>query len=83
MRVKHSWVLALLLTGCQLTQQTESDKTASPETNNPPTVTSSKPTTKPSESVESSKTVVTPQSQEDVWHRIATVSYTHLRAHET
>ncbi|NRF15210.1 lytic transglycosylase [Vibrio coralliilyticus] len=71
MRVKHSWVLALLLTGCQLTQQTESDKTASPETNNPPTVTSSKPTTKPSESVESSKTVVTPQSQEDVWHRIA------------
>lgn len=71
MRLTHSWVLALLLTGCQLTQPTDSSETSSPETNNPPAVKKAEPTAQPAKPVSKPKPVVTPQSQEDVWQRIA------------
>ncbi|MCL9782153.1 LysM peptidoglycan-binding domain-containing protein [Vibrio sp. S4M6] len=80
MRVKYSWVLAILLSGCQLTQST--DKNLPEQTNNP---SSSVKDTQPSSSSAYSSShsrseehsrhehVVsedTPQSQKDVWHRI-------------
>lgn len=73
MRVQYSWVLALALTGCQLTQQDPST-TQNSETNTPSTESSSiAKVSKPSASTAQSKPVpvVTPQTQEDVWQRIA------------
>ncbi|MFA0570074.1 LysM peptidoglycan-binding domain-containing protein [Vibrio gallaecicus] len=74
MRVKYSWALALLLSGCQLTQSDNQQQ--DPEPTNQPTpdhVVSSETTAEP---VIESKTqiqapVVTPQDQQDVWQRIA------------
>lgn len=71
MRLKHSWVLALLLTGCQLTQPSDSGEQSSSETNRPPTVNKTEPTAQTSTPISNPKPVVTPQSQEDVWQRIA------------
>lgn len=68
MRVKYSWVLALLLAGCQLTQPNNSEDNASSETNNPPTAKQTEPTPLPEAKL---TPVETPQSQEDVWQRIA------------
>ncbi|CAH0540963.1 Membrane-bound lytic murein transglycosylase D [Vibrio marisflavi CECT 7928] len=81
MRVKYSWVLAMLLSGCQLTQST--DQNLPEQTNNPPqSVKKAHPeseiaqTPSQSSSVENSHKVqhkvakVTPQTQKDVWHRI-------------
>ena len=70
MRVKHSWVLALLLSGCQLTQPTDSGEAVSPETNNP-TVKQTEPSAQPAKPIVKSEPVVTPQTQQDVWKRIA------------
>ena len=70
MRVKHSWVLALLLSGCQLTQPTDSGEAVSPETNNP-TVKQTEPNAQPAKPIVKSEPVVTPQTQQDVWKRIA------------
>ncbi|WP_367988362.1 LysM peptidoglycan-binding domain-containing protein [Vibrio sp. NTOU-M3] len=72
MRVTYSWVLALFLTGCQLTQPPQ-------QTNAEPTNTQAKPKVehtvnsevKPSKPVIKLKPVLTPESQEDVWQRIA------------
>ncbi|RTZ16130.1 LysM peptidoglycan-binding domain-containing protein [Vibrio aquaticus] len=71
MRVKHSWVLALVLSGCQLTQPTDSGEAVSPDTNQPETIEPAEPTAQPAKPVEKPQPVVTPQSQEDVWQRIA------------
>lgn len=73
MRFIYSWVLVLFLAGCQLTQPIDSSETKSPETSNPPTVVKTEPTVVPSKPVIKlkPKPVVTPQSQEDVWQRIA------------
>ncbi|MFY2507913.1 LysM peptidoglycan-binding domain-containing protein [Vibrio pectenicida] len=68
MQVKHSWILALLLTGCQLTQQTENKESPSKNTENPSELTSNHATRNLNNEV---KTVVSPQSQEDLWQRIA------------
>lgn len=70
MRVKHSWVLALLLTGCQLTQPTDSGEAVAPETNNP-TTKQTEPVAQPEKPVVKVEPVVTPQTQQDVWQRIA------------
>lgn len=70
MRVKHSWVLALLLAGCQLTQPTDSGEAVSPDTNNP-TVKKAEPVAKVKKPVVKAEPVVTPQTQQDVWQRIA------------
>lgn len=70
MRVKHSWVLALLLAGCQLTQPTDSGEAVSPDTNNP-TITPTEPVAQPEKPVVKVEPVVTPQTQQDVWQRIA------------
>ncbi len=71
MRMKYSWVLALLLTGCQLTQPSDSGEATSPDTNQSTSVKAVEPKAKPDEQVEDKKPIVTPQSQEDVWKRIA------------
>lgn len=70
MRVKYSWALALLLAGCQLTQQTQTDTTK--DTNKPIKPTPESVTKTPA-SVPSDKPLVTitPQDQQDVWQRIA------------
>lgn len=75
MRIQHSWVLALLLVGCQTTQPKDSGEAVTPETTNLPqaeqletTAHSAKPL---AEAVEKSEPIVTPQSQQDVWQRIA------------
>ncbi|MFW7524098.1 LysM peptidoglycan-binding domain-containing protein [Vibrio ostreicida] len=69
MQVKHSWVLALLLTGCQLTQQTETGNVVSPVTNQTSTM---EPTRSANHvSGATSNALVDPQSQQDVWQRIA------------
>ncbi|MEF1288524.1 LysM peptidoglycan-binding domain-containing protein [Vibrio sp. M260118] len=70
MRVKHSWVLALLLSGCQLTQPTESEDAVSSETNNP-SIEQSEPSAQPAKPIVNPEPVVTPQTQQDVWKRIA------------
>ncbi len=72
MRLKHSWVLALMLTGCQLTQpmdqETESNTTDSTTQVTKPVVA---PSTTPDEPAVEPTPAVTPQNQEDVWQRIA------------
>ena len=68
MQVKHSWILALLLTGCQLTQQTENKESPSKNTETPSELTSNHATRNLNNEV---KAVVSPQSQEDLWQRIA------------
>ena len=74
MRVKYSWALVLLLSGCQLTQSENPDQ-ASEQTNTSPTKevsqanVSSEAAAKEDQKVEAP--VVTPQTQEDVWKRIA------------
>lgn len=77
MRFKFSWVFALLLlSGCQ-SLQTESNTSAAPETNasqaksSQQTAEKVKPSDKTLENVAPEQPVVTPQTQEDVWQRIA------------
>ncbi|HAS6187438.1 TPA: LysM peptidoglycan-binding domain-containing protein [Vibrio vulnificus] len=77
MRFKFSWVFALLLlSGCQ-SLQTESNTSAAPETNASQAKSSQqaakkvKPSDKTLENVAPEQPVVTPQTQEDVWQRIA------------
>ncbi|OIQ25493.1 LysM peptidoglycan-binding domain-containing protein [uncultured Vibrio sp.] len=79
MRVKYSWVLALLLTGCQLTQPPESshtvdesdtsqaikDATTSPNLDEDTHIASTE-VTPDSDPVPE----ITPQTQQDVWQRI-------------
>ncbi|WP_456297426.1 LysM peptidoglycan-binding domain-containing protein [Vibrio sp. AK197] len=72
MRVKYSWVLALFIAGCQLTQpQQETTNTDSIDDTNHPQVAEKKidATDLSSEKV-IEEPVVTPQSQQDVWRRI-------------
>ena len=67
MRVKYSWALVLLLSGCQLTQSENPDQ-ASEQTNTPPTQVSQE-NDSPEATKEEQKDeapVVTPQAQEDV-----------------
>lgn len=71
MRVKHSWVLALLLTGCQLTQPTETGEAVTPETNQPTIIKPSESSTQTVKPVAKPIPEVTPQTQQDVWQRIA------------
>ncbi|HAS6319255.1 TPA: LysM peptidoglycan-binding domain-containing protein [Vibrio vulnificus] len=78
MRFKFSWVFALLLlSGCQSLQQTESNTSAAPETNasqakpSQQTAKQVTPSDKTLETVAPEQPVVTPQTQEDVWQRIA------------
>ncbi|ELV8690574.1 LysM peptidoglycan-binding domain-containing protein [Vibrio vulnificus] len=77
MRFKFSWVFALLLlSGCQ-SLPTESNTSAAPETNasqaksSQQTATKVKSSDKALEKVAPEQPVVTPQTQEDVWQRIA------------
>ncbi len=75
MRVKYSWALAFLLTGCQLTQSDNPDQ-GSEQTNQPTPdqQVKSEVVSTPSQSekaVEPPAPVITPQTQEDVWQRIA------------
>ena len=75
MQVKHSWVLALLLSGCQLTQPTDSGEAVSSDKNNPQQVAQTEPIAQPAKPVTQPDPVVkpqvTPETQEDVWQRIA------------
>ncbi|EJB0230263.1 LysM peptidoglycan-binding domain-containing protein [Vibrio vulnificus] len=77
MRFKFSWVFALLLlSGCQ-SLQTESNTSATPETNasqaksSQQTAEKVKSSDKTLKNVAPEQPVVTPQTQEDVWQRIA------------
>ncbi|EJE8557263.1 LysM peptidoglycan-binding domain-containing protein [Vibrio vulnificus] len=77
MRFKFSWVFALLLlSGCQ-SLQTESNTSAAPETNasqaksSQQTAKKVKSSDKTLKNVAPEQPVVTPQTQEDVWQRIA------------
>lgn len=73
MRFKHSWVLALVLSGCQMTQPTTPDsdvETTSDNTSTAPVVPATS-VTAPVESPVVAAPIVTPQSQQDVWQRIA------------
>ena len=73
MRLKHSWVLALLLSGCQVTQHTTQDSNTETNSNNTSStaVTPATPVTTPVEPEVTAPVVVTPQMQQDVWKRIA------------
>ncbi|UPQ88572.1 lytic transglycosylase [Vibrio sinaloensis] len=71
MRVQHSWVLALLLAGCQLTQPTETGEAVTPDTNQPTSTHPIKPQTEVVKPVAKPHPKVTPQTQQDVWQRIA------------
>ncbi|HAS8599378.1 LysM peptidoglycan-binding domain-containing protein [Vibrio vulnificus] len=77
MRFKFSWVFALLLlSGCQ-SLQTESNTSATPETNasqaksSQQTAKKVKSSDKTLKNVAPEQPVVTPKTQEDVWQRIA------------
>ncbi|EPU5980156.1 LysM peptidoglycan-binding domain-containing protein [Vibrio vulnificus] len=77
MRFKFSWVFALLLlSGCQ-SLQTESNTSATPKTNasqaksSQQTAKKVKSSDKTLKNVAPEQPVVTPQTQEDVWQRIA------------
>ncbi|KJY82329.1 murein transglycosylase [Vibrio galatheae] len=70
MRVKHSWVLALILSGCQLTQPTDSGEAVSPETNTS-TIKQTEPSARPAKPSVKPEPTVTPETQQDVWQRIA------------
>ena len=73
MRVKYSWALVLLLSGCQLTQSENPDQ-ASEQTNTSPTKEVSQANVSSGAIQEQPKVetpVVTPQTQQDVWKRIA------------
>ena len=81
MRVKFSWVLALLLVGCQSPQPVDTT-TSDDQAVNPPTQSATvkkkrKPQTTATlpagetESVEEERVALTPQEQDDVWQRIA------------
>lgn len=74
MRVKYSWALVLLLSGCQLTQPDNQDQ-ASEQTNISPAKEISQPEVSISkaekEQPKVEAPVVTPQTQQDVWKRIA------------
>ncbi|EGR0206104.1 lytic transglycosylase [Vibrio vulnificus] len=77
MRFKFSWVFALLLlSGCQ-SLQTESNTSATPETNasqaksSQQTAKKVKSSDKTLKNIAPEQPVVTPQTQEDVWQRIA------------
>ncbi|WP_117233473.1 LysM peptidoglycan-binding domain-containing protein [Vibrio maerlii] len=74
MKLKYSWAVALLLTGCQLTQQDTTDQgTVSTNTPKEQEQTQDKVQT-PSQSdqtVTAEPVESTPQEQEDVWQRIA------------
>ncbi len=72
MRVRYSWVLALFIAGCQLTQpqQEMSDTNTADNTNHPRVA---KANAKPARSDDKeiiNEPIVTPQSQQDVWRRI-------------
>ncbi|CAH0524964.1 LysM peptidoglycan-binding domain-containing protein [Vibrio hippocampi] len=81
MHKKHSWALALLLAGCQLTQPESSSTTTEPTNSPAETVSTTPPVSAPSDTAEikDDKTQsaikevkkTTPQDQEDVWQRIA------------
>lgn len=71
MRVQHSWVLALLLAGCQLTQPTETGEAVTPDTNQPTSTHPVKPQAQVVKPVAKPRPEVTPQTQQDVWQRIA------------
>lgn len=68
MRLKHSWIFSLLLTGCQLTQQTENQQSSSQSINHLSEQVPSQMTKKLNNDIQSP---VSPQSQEDLWQRIA------------
>ncbi|WP_044364647.1 LysM peptidoglycan-binding domain-containing protein [Vibrio fluvialis] len=70
MRVQFSWVIALLLAGCQLTQPLSQNTSETNEENTPaPQVTT--PTKTKKTPVVVQPKVLTPQEQQDVWQRIA------------
>ncbi|KQH85139.1 LysM peptidoglycan-binding domain-containing protein [Vibrio sp. Vb2880] len=70
MRVQFSWVIALLLAGCQLTQPLSQNTSETNEENTPASQVT--PPTKPKKTpVVVAPKVLTPQEQDDVWQRIA------------
>ncbi|MBA5763373.1 LysM peptidoglycan-binding domain-containing protein [Vibrio sp. 404] len=73
MRFKHSWVLALVLAGCQSTQPTTPKSEVDNTSDNTSTVAvaPASSVTTPVEPKVVTAPVVTPQTQEDVWQRIA------------
>ncbi|PMH41081.1 lytic transglycosylase [Vibrio sp. 10N.286.49.B3] len=80
MHVKYSWVLALLLSGCQLAQPTSSDDNATSnidsesvavEELSTPEESITATVSEPIEVVAEPAPIITPESQEDVWQRIA------------
>nr|WP_194437120.1 LysM peptidoglycan-binding domain-containing protein [Vibrio fluminensis] len=73
MRFKYSWVTLLLLAGCQTTQPTteKSDAQTTSDKSSTVTVAPASSVTTPVEPEVVAAPVVTPQSQQDVWKRIA------------
>lgn len=70
MRVQFSWVIALLLAGCQLTQPLSQNTSETNEENTPASQVT--PPSKPKKTpVVVAPKVLTPQEQDDVWQRIA------------
>ncbi|MBE3661821.1 lytic transglycosylase [Vibrio navarrensis] len=78
MRLKYSWVLALLLAGCQITQP-DSNISSTPETNSPDAEQHTSVATdnlpgqsgKVKNDTQVEQPIVTPQTQADIWQRIA------------
>ncbi|CAM2770426.1 LysM peptidoglycan-binding domain-containing protein [Vibrio rarus] len=77
MKLKHSWIIALLLAGCQAPQQPiETDTTELPPTTEESPISQVTPVEKPPEVVsqpvekEEEAPQPTPQEQEDLWKRI-------------
>ncbi|USD40489.1 LysM peptidoglycan-binding domain-containing protein [Vibrio sp. SCSIO 43135] len=83
MRLRYSWVLApLILSGCQLTQSSDQSKDSSP-TNLPKEEVAVSPTPKPEQPKTDPIPVVTPQTQQDVWQRIAMQLEMEIPDHKT
>ncbi|USD66626.1 LysM peptidoglycan-binding domain-containing protein [Vibrio sp. SCSIO 43136] len=73
MRAKYAWVLALFLTGCQMTQTEHGSPQPepTPDPKQPATEQVASNKTAPSKKAAKPVVEVTPQSQQDVWQRIA------------
>ncbi|MCK6262610.1 LysM peptidoglycan-binding domain-containing protein [Vibrio sp. ZSDE26] len=91
MRVQYSWVLALLLTGCQLTQPSDSSSTTDESTTSQPNEEVTVTPTPGEDNTELTPTTpdveptpeVTPQTQDDVWKRIGMQLYMDTPEHKS
>ncbi len=69
MRIKDCWVLALILSGCQLNQPIDTEQIDGSTTNNKPL--SNNELHKENRTSSEHSPITTPQTQQDVWRRIS------------